>query len=175
MSWRQAFFRYGTAVPLILAAASCAVVPPPEPPRPPAPVVAPAPPPSTPSPAKPWEDRDLDSGDWHYDDATHSARFVQPGNAAPLLTLQCSQSGRELVMSAGLGGGTGPLQVQLRTTAGNDRLTFVGGQIRLAAHDGRLDRIAFSRGRFALEAVNGSHLTLPVYAEIGRVIEECRG
>jgi hypothetical protein len=47
--------------------------------------------------------------------------------------------------------------------------------VRLTANDQRLDRIAFSRGRFALDASNGSHLTLPVYAEIGRVIEECRG
>ena len=38
----------------------------------------------------------------------------------------------------------------------------------------RLDRIAFSRGRFALEGTTGA-LTLPVQSEIGRAIEDCRG
>lgn len=173
MSWPQAFLRYGIAVPLVLALASCAVVPQAEAPPAPAPVAAPPPPQAAPAP-RPWEDRDLDAGDWRYDEATRSARFIQPGKAAPLLTMQCDTAGRSMVISAGLGGGTGSLQVQLRTSAGVDQLVLVGDQVRLDVQDQRLDRIAFSRGRFALEAANGSHLTLPVYAEIGRVIEECR-
>ena len=65
--------------------------------------------------------------------------------------------------------------VSLRTSAGTDEIRFDGGSATLPNRDPRLDRIAFSRGRFALEASNGSTLTLPVQSEIGRLIEDCRG
>lgn len=155
----------------ILAVAACTAIPTPEAPPPaPAPVVTPAPSP-TPSPALSWEDRPLDKGAWSYDANSRTARFVQAGNANPLVTMACS--GGAIRLSAGLGGGQ-PLDVSLRTSAGADRLHFEGGAAMLPARDARLDRIAFSRGRFALEASNGSVLTLPVQSEIGRVIEDCR-
>jgi hypothetical protein len=65
--------------------------------------------------------------------------------------------------------------VALRTSAGTDQIRFDGGAASVPAGDIRLDRIAFSRGRFALEAPGGGALTLPVQSEIGRVIEDCRG
>ena len=52
-------------------------------------------------------------------------------------------------------------------------LVCAAGELTGAAPE-RLDRIAFSRGRFALEAANGRALTLPVQSEIGRAIEDCR-
>src|SRR3546814_18608375 len=55
--------------------------------------------------------------------------------------------------------------VSLRTSAGTDQLRFDGGSATLPTRDPRLDRIAFSRGRFALEGPVGGALTLP---EIGR-------
>ncbi|RYD43903.1 MAG: hypothetical protein EOP63_07810, partial [Sphingomonadales bacterium] len=62
----------------------------------------------------------------------------------------------------------------LRTSAGIDQIRFDGGSANLTNRDPRLDRIAFSRGRFALEMPGGGALTLPVQSEIGRVIEDCR-
>ncbi len=64
--------------------------------------------------------------------------------------------------------------VALRTSAATDQVRFDGGTAIVPSRDIRLDRIAFSRGRFALEAANGRALTLPVQSEIGRVIEDCR-
>ena len=64
--------------------------------------------------------------------------------------------------------------VSLRTSAGTDQIRFDGGSANLGNRDTRLDKIAFSRGRFALETPAGGALTLPVQAEIGRVIEDCR-
>ncbi len=164
--------RYGIAIPLILLAASCTAIPTPEAPPPaPQPAAAP-PPPAAPSPAIPWDQRALDSGAWRYDAGSRTASFVQTAGANPLVTLVCSGSGIRL--SAGLGSAGQPLDVALRTSAGTDRLRFDGAGTTLPARDPRLDRIAFSRGRFALEASNGSTLTLPVQSEIGRVIEDCR-
>lgn len=171
MSWQGARFRYGIAAVPLLAVAGCAAVPTPAPPPAPRPVAAPVPSPAPP-PARPWDERKLDGGVWQYDAGSRSARFVQTGAAAPLLTLACD--GGSIRMTAGLGTPGQPLDVALRTSAGTDQLRFDGHQAVLASRDPRLDRIAFSRGRFALEAANGSALTLPVQSEIGRVIEDCR-
>lgn len=45
---------------------------------------------------------------------------------------------------------------------------------RFAARDPLLDAMAFSRGRFAVEVNGLPTLYLPAWAEIGRVIEDCR-
>jgi hypothetical protein len=44
----------------------------------------------------------------------------------------------------------------------------------LAATDPLLDAIAFSRGRFAVEAPGLPTLILPTWPEPARVVEECR-
>lgn len=152
----------------MLAVAGCAAVPTPAAPPPrPAPVAAAPAPAPLPTPAKSWEDRAVDAGAWRYDSGTRSAGFVPTGGTEPLLTLACS--GSAIRMTAALAG-----DVSLLTSAGTDQIRFDGGNATLANRDARLDRIAFSRGRFALETPGGGALTLPVQAEIGRVIEDCR-
>lgn len=46
--------------------------------------------------------------------------------------------------------------------------------IALPVRDSLLDAMAFSRGRFVLEVNGLSTLALPAWAEVGRVIEDCR-
>ena len=172
MSRKRARWRYGVALPMTLAVASCTAVPVPTPaPRPVAAAPTPSPLP-VPAQAKAWDERRLDAGEWRYDAAARTASFAQAGVAAPLLTMACS--GGMIELGAGLGAAD-TLDVDLKTSAGSDRLRLTGGRIALPNRDVRLDRIAFSRGRFALEASNGSTLTLPVQSEIGRLIEDCRG
>jgi hypothetical protein len=43
-----------------------------------------------------------------------------------------------------------------------------------AASDAALDQIAYSRGRFAVEVRGLETLIMPAWAEVGRVIEDCR-
>ena len=174
MTHKRARTRYAIAAPLALALASCAAIPTPETPPPvaPAPTPAPAPAPFTP-PAKPWDERALDAGGWRYDAASRTARFAPTASGAPLVTMACQ--GGEIRLTADMGAASQPVEVALKTTAGSDRLRFDGQHSTLPARDPRLDRIAFSRGRFALEAPGGRALTLPVQSEIGRVIEDCRG
>lgn len=164
-----------TATAMLLAMAGCTAVPTPAPAPAPTPVAAapqpaPAPPPAA---VRPWDERRLDAGEWRYDAGSRTAIFAQGGGAAPLVTMACS--GGTIDLTAGLGAAGEALGVDLKTSAGTDRLQLSGNRAQLPARDGRLDRIAFSRGRFALEAANGRTLTLPVQSEIGRLIEDCRG
>lgn len=161
------------ALPMTLGVAGCTAVPTPAPVPAPAPAAAARPTPApVPAPAQPWDERRLDAGEWRYDAAARSASFAQAGVASPLLTMACS--GGSIELGAGLGAGEA-IDVELKTSAGSDRMRLNGGRIAIPSRDVRLDRIAFSRGRFALEASNGSTLTLPVQSEIGRLIEDCRG
>ncbi|AJA11144.1 hypothetical protein SKP52_21405 [Sphingopyxis fribergensis] len=165
---RQSGFRYGAAGALMLIVAGCTAIPQPEAPPPPPRPVAPAPTPAPlPTPASGWEDRAVDAGAWRYDAGSRTAAFVPTGSANPLLSMTCSGGG--IRMTSALAG-----NVSLRTSAGTDQIRFDGGSANLASRDPRLDRIAFSRGRFALETPGGGALTLPVQSEIGRVIEDCR-
>ncbi|SEH15457.1 hypothetical protein SAMN05428974_1442 [Sphingopyxis sp. YR583] len=165
---KQPGFRYGIAGALMLVVAGCTAIPQPEAPPPALRPVAPAPTPTPlPTPTAGWEDRAVDAGAWRYDAGNRTAAFVPTGSANPLLSMTCSGDG--IRMSSSLSG-----NVSLRTSAGTDQIRFDGGSANLANRDPRLDRIAFSRGRFALETPGGGALTLPVQSEIGRVIEDCR-
>ena len=71
----------------------------------------------------------------------------------------------------------------IRTTAQSRTMTGTGSDhtpdsptdFVLAVTDPLLDAMAFSRGRFVVEQPGQAPLVLPPYAEIGRVIEDCRG
>ena len=167
MTSSTAGFRHAITGALALALAGCTAIPAPVAPPAPRPV-APTPTPTPlPAPTKSWEDRAVDSGAWRYDAASRTAAFVPTGSANPLLTMACS--GEAIRLTSTLAG-----NVSLRTSAGTDQIRFDNGSANLGNRDPRLDKIAFSRGRFALETPSGGALTLPVQSEIGRVIEDCR-
>ena len=67
----------------------------------------------------------------------------------------------------------GPPPAMTIITDLNVRTLAPGGVV--ANNDNVLDAIAFSRGRFVIEQAGQSPLVLPPHAEIGRVIEDCRG
>lgn len=168
MKRQRMWIRYGLTAPLMLAVAGCAAVPTPAPPPPQSAPIAAAPTPAPlPTPTRGWEERALDNGAWRYDAGSRAAAFVPTGGTNPLLTMTCN--GDAIRLTSGLAGA-----VSLRTSAGTDQIRFDGGSANLPSRDPRLDRIAFSRGRFALETPGGGALTLPVQSEIGRVIEDCR-
>ena len=49
-----------------------------------------------------------------------------------------------------------------------------GLSVVLTARDPLLDAMAFSRGRFAVEAAGMATLYVPSWPEVSRVIEDCR-
>ncbi|HYI41469.1 MAG TPA: hypothetical protein VE053_14240 [Allosphingosinicella sp.] len=157
--------RNATFVAVAALLAGCAggpaPAPAPERPRP----VRPAPPPVVASPqaetgAEDWRDQPLALGDWSYDSAAGEARYGD-------FRLRCDSARRQILLSRA--GASGPLR--LRTTYG-ERLLPAGAA--LAAADPILDELAFSRGRFTVEAQGSAPLILPSWPEPARVIGDCR-
>ncbi|HET9638510.1 MAG TPA: hypothetical protein VFP12_04815 [Allosphingosinicella sp.] len=108
-----------------------------------------------------WRDQPLTPGDWSYDSSAGEARYAG-------FSLRCDGARRQVVLS--LAGAAGPLR--LRTTYGDHALASGAA---LAAADPRLDELAFSRGRFVIEAPGTASLILPSWPEPARVVEDCRG
>jgi hypothetical protein len=164
--------RNGFLLALLVMLASCAPRPAPRP-APPAPAPQPQPRPPAPLPPPPpaqWEDAPLSTGDWSYqgEGATSVASF---GSA---FQLRC-EAGRRVSLSLANAGGS---VLIVRTSYGARSLLAEarpGALVAtLPAGDALLDQIAFSRGRFAVEAPGMTRLILPAWPETARVIEDCR-
>lgn len=173
------------AAPCLVLLASC-VGPAPERRPTPAPAPAPverptpAPPPAAPTPAAPaptaadWQYRPAAPGSWTYrSDAAGSV--AQFGTQA---SIRCDIATRRIRI-ARAGGTQGPLTIRTSFGAVGWPATASGGAMPelvavRAANDVVLDQIAYSRGRFALEAAGLPMLILPPWAEVARVIEDCR-
>jgi hypothetical protein len=144
-------------------AAGCASKPAPAPSPVARPVPAPPPAPAAPvETAQDWRDIDLTPGDWSYsgNGAASEARF-------PGFSLRCDRGRRQVILSRD--GAKGTLRV--RTTYGERGLPPGAA---LAADDALLDEIAFSRGRFTVEAEGVPMLVVPAWPEPARVVEDCR-
>jgi hypothetical protein len=161
------------AAAFLLSACASNPAPAPAPERPPP--ARPAPLPRSAPEAAPQEpgqqhspDVPLTPGDWTYSEVSGGsvARFGSAG--AERFSLSCDSGRRQVVVSRA--GASAPLR--LRTTFGA-RLLPIGGAI--AADDPLLDEIAFSRGRFTVEAEGLEPLILPAWPEPARVIDDCRG
>ncbi|MGZ8284559.1 MAG: hypothetical protein ACXW27_12795 [Allosphingosinicella sp.] len=131
-----------------------------EPPVRQAPPPAVAPPPAE-TGAGDWRDQPLTPGDWSYDSSAGEARYGD-------FSLRCDGARRQVILSRA--GASGSLR--LRTTYG-ERTLRAGAA--LPAADPFLDELAFSRGRFTVEAPGMAMLVLPAWPEPARVVEDCRG
>lgn len=141
-----------------------------------------APQPTTP-PATGWIDRPVAPGVWTYrPGATGPAALFGPPGAAPRLTVRCDSVGQHILFTragqAGSGGGAMTVRTSYGAQAWPARAS-VGALPEIvatrAASDGGLDQIAYSRGKFAVEVPGLDPLILPAWAEVARVIEDCRG
>jgi len=145
---------------------ACAGKPDPAPAPRPAPPVRQAPPPAVAAPpaeadSQGWRDGPLTPGDWSFDAASGEARYGD-------FSLRCDKARRQVVLARA--GASGPLR--LRTTYGEHALAAGAA---LPADDPRLDEIAFSRGRFAVDAPGMATLVLPAWPEPARIVGDCRG
>ncbi|TCD05242.1 hypothetical protein EYB45_07070 [Erythrobacteraceae bacterium CFH 75059] len=171
------------AIALSFSIAACVprtAPPPPAPPAPPPPVAAPAPP-QAPPPATNWIDNPATAGDWTYSARPVPTAVFADSSGAALFTMRCDPASRQMALErAATPAGAGPLVIrtgtQDRTLATQDvaaaRSTLAA---QVSARDPLLDAMAFSRGRFAVEARGAAPLYLPSWPEITRVIEACRG
>ena len=150
------------------------------PPRPqPAPTRA-LPPPPAPPPAGPdWRDWRATPGTWTYgrDSRGSRAMYGAAGTDAALV-LRCDTGERRMYLSRS-GAAAAPVTIRTTSTTRAIAVQPTGGvspyvAAALAVTDPLLDAMAFSRGRFVVEQVGAPTLVLPAWAEIGRVIEDCR-
>jgi hypothetical protein len=116
-------------------------------------------------------------GDWSYGGGR--AAFGQPG-APPLLALRCDRPAGAVEI-ARAGSAVAALQMRVLTEFQDRAIDAVPapGQpativARVPAHDPLLDAMAFSKGRFAVEIAWLPTLYAPSWAEVTRVIEDCR-
>ncbi len=159
--------------------AACSSPPPPPAPQapPPKPVVASPPPPA--QPVGEWTDWPLAAGDWVYrqDERGSIALFGQP-NADAVVTLRCDKA-RQRIYLARAGSGAGNIVIRSSSTMKQFAGSPTGGALPFIAteimpRDPILDAMIFSRGRIALEVTGQMPLAIPSWAEIGRVVEDCR-
>lgn len=174
-------------IPLLVtsvALAGCSnVVPPapaPAPPMRPVPAPPPIPVPPPPPPAgSDWRDWPAARGDWSYRQegqgtiASFGLRTDQPE-----LSLRCDRSSRQ-VQIARRGEAAGPITIRTSTTARSLAARPTPGAqpyvaAMLPATDPILDAMGYSRGRFVVEMPPLAPLVVPTWAEVQRVVEDCR-
>ena len=164
--------RLATAGLIAAMLAGCAVAPKPAAPAPKPPPIVAGPPivplPALPNPAD-WDVLPVIEGSWDFDPLRRSARFVDDAGVERA-SLSCAVPGVSMRISMV---GDGSPAMMVLTSSTTKTLAAHRGASLLDIGDTALDAIAFSRGRFALSA--SQLLVLPVQAEIGRVIEDCRG
>lgn len=152
-----------------------AIIPAPQPsvtPRP----APPPPPPSAPQVTN-WRDAPITPGTWHWrmEGARSVARFDTDA-----LVLSCNrEAGSITLMRPGTASGPVPVTIQTSTATRTLSASPEAGPppvitLSLAARDGLLDAMAFSRGRFAVEVAGLPTLYVPSWTEVSRVIEDCR-
>ena len=168
--------------PLVaLALAACSTAPPE-----PAPAPQPAKPIATPSPAPAqpqgeWIDWPITAGDWVYrKDGRGSLALFGQADKDAIFIIRCDQSRRQLFLSRSGKVGEGAKMV-LRASADTQSYpaSNSGGKpsytaISISPGDVMMDRIAYSRGRFAVETSGLQSLAIPVWPEFSRVVEDCR-
>ncbi len=135
-----------------------------------------------------WRDAALAPGVWRWqrDGDSSLASFGLTGRAAALV-LRCERSAGQVTVSLPAGAPmpgapagavnmtiitstlTRPLLASPASGPGAGMLT-----VALPARDGLLDAMAFSRGRWRIEAEGQPPLTVPNWPEVARVIEDCR-
>ena len=164
----------------LTALAACSSPPPPPVPQapPPKPLVVAAPLPAA-RPTGDWTNWPLAAGDWVYrQDDRGSIALFGPMNAEALLTIRCDRA-RQRIYLARSGSGAGRIVIRTSSTLKEFAGSPTGGAVPYIAteimpRDPILDAMIFSRGRIAIEVAGQTPLAIPSWAEIGRVVEDCR-
>jgi hypothetical protein len=167
----------------LLTLSACASPPAPRAPQP-APVAKPTAVAPTPQPQRPtgeWIDWPVAPGDWMYrrDDRGSIALFGPTGQNATL-TLRCDAQRRRVYLAREGSGPGGRMVVRTNSAMKELLASPTSGTVAYLATeimptDPILDAMALSRGRIAVEAEGQQPIAIPSWAEITRIVEDCRG
>ncbi len=131
-----------------------------------------------------WEDWPASPGEWRYQKGqAGSVALFGPAEGAPLVRLACASASRQILIERPVPPGTisaeltlfvraSGMERQLRAVRRAPPATSLVAQ--LAISDPLLDAMAFSRGKFVISGAGLPDLVLPSWAEVSRVIEDCR-
>lgn len=161
---------------------SACSAPPPPPVTPPAPVpepvmVAQTPPPK---PVGDWLDWPLAQGDWVYRrDERGSIALFGPAGQNATLTLRCDTARRRIFLARQGAATGGSLVVRSSSALKEFAASPTGGTpayhaVEILPTDPILDAMALSRGRIAIESDGQTPIAIPSWAEITRIVEDCR-
>ena len=183
------YFAGGLALTFGLAACIPAPAPSPAPAPTPSPVQTAAP---TPTPAPPpvtrasipamWADQRQTAGNWTYgaDPDVTISYFAESGteNTAPFLLL-CDLTSKQILIGRRGNPDARRMMVATETvtrTLNAQLMPRSSGIVaaELPANDALFDAMAITRGRFAIAVDGTPNLYLPAWAEVTRVIEDCR-
>lgn len=163
---------------LVAACSAPPVGPPPAPPPAPRPAAPPPPPPV--ATFRDWRDAPQTPGDWRYEQRGEGGFARYGAGTSTVFALACNRSAGTISLIRS-GASSVSLPMSIATTSEIRALSAQPapqGQpqlvVTLGAQDALLDAMAFSRGRFAVEVNGLPTLYLPAWAEVGRVIEDCR-
>ena len=168
-----------TILLLAFAAAGCVSAPRAVSP-PPAQVATPSPRPAPAPLAADWRDWPVTPGTWTYrEDARGSVAMFGMAGADAVAVLRCDRVGGRVFLSVA---GAAPASMTVRTSSAVRTVPAgaTGGvppylAATFTPADPLLDAMAFSRGRFALSLPGAQPVVVPAWAEVGRVVEDCRG
>ena len=119
------------------------------------------------------------SGTWTYAPVANGseARFAD-SSARLQLTLRCVRATRKVSISKPAAGAVPNLTIWTSSVSRSLPASFNPATslatAEVTATDPILDAIAFSRGRFAVNAAGVPSLVLPPWADVARVVEDCR-
>jgi hypothetical protein len=119
------------------------------------------------------------AGSWLYSQPAggSEASFLN-ASALPQLTIRCTRATRRITIAKPASAAAPFLTVWTSAQTRALPASFNPATQRLsadvAAYDPFLDAIAFSRGRFGVSVSGSTPLVVPAWAEVARVIEDCR-
>jgi hypothetical protein len=118
-------------------------------------------------------------GTWSWSQtASGSEGTFSDASARPQLTIRCTRLSRFVTLSRPASAAAPSLSVWTSTQTRSLPAKFDPATARLsadlAAFDPLLDAIAFSRGRFAVGLAGQPPLVVPPWADVARIVEDCR-
>jgi hypothetical protein len=128
-----------------------------------------------------WNDWPFTPGNWTYrrDGRGSVAQFGAPGRN-PTISFRCDAEKRGVTLSREASAPGAPMVIRtssmtktVAATARDANPAYLGADI--ATTDPILDAMAFSRGRVVVEMEGQQPVILPSWAEITRIVEDCRG
>jgi hypothetical protein len=119
------------------------------------------------------------AGDWTYaTTATGSEATFANASAQPQLTIRCTRSNRRISILKAAPSASPTMWIWTSSQSKSLPATFDAASgrvsVELGAYDSLLDAVAASRGRIGFSTSGVAALVVPPWAEVARVIEDCR-